>query len=69
MVPACVILSLGLWSWISAPGSGSRPARPSPVARKVADSCWGFKEFDAISMTGAGVLWVAKAFGATVLGF
>jgi hypothetical protein len=37
MVPACVILSLGLWSWISPPGSGSvrlGPARPSPVARK-----------------------------------
>ena len=59
MVPMCVIMSLGLWSRISAPVARARHSQ-------VADSCWDFKEFEAILMTGAGVLGSANDFGATV---
>ena len=41
MAPACVILSLGLWSCISPPGAGRAPF--SVFARLVA-MCKGFKE-------------------------
>ena len=62
MAPVCVILSLELWSLISAPVGRARPCQ-------VADSCWGFKKIEWILLTGAGVLGAANNFGATVLGF
>ena len=31
-------------------------ARARPC--QVADSCWGFKKFEVILLTGAGVLWL-----------
>ena len=62
MVPACVIMSLGLWSWICAPGVRARPCQ-------VADSCWGFVKIARILLTGAGVSGWANDFGAIVLEF
>ena len=48
---------------------GRGNSRSAPALVRVDDRCWGFKIFELILLTVAGVLEVAKDFGATVLGF
>ena len=45
------------WTTILPP-LGWANSRSAPALSAFADRCWGFKKFEVILLTGAGVLWV-----------